>query len=113
MGVASDPPSPHGAAGVGRQPHLGNASCAPLALKALASAYDESVGHPFLLKHWPSTVITAASHPFVSKLPCNCKLDTLGMPFQTSTFGVWYLSEQSAGRNFLQFIANCVGSCYM
>ena len=26
-----------------------------LVLKALASAYFESIGHPFFQKHWPST----------------------------------------------------------
>ena len=40
----------HNGGGLGR-PHLGNSLCAPLVLKALASAYLKSIGHPFCFKH--------------------------------------------------------------
>ena len=39
----------------GLRPHLGNSRCAPLVLKALASAYFKSIGHPFIENDWPPT----------------------------------------------------------
>ena len=50
MGAASSRPSPNGAGGLRRRPHLGNSLYALLVLKALASASIKSIGHPLVLK---------------------------------------------------------------
>ena len=113
-----------GPADEGRRPHLRRGSrrppplWVPLVLKALASAYFQSIATGFLNYIGHPDIIKAASHPLFWKLPCNphwiLKLGTSGPtdpPISRSAglAKIWFGQKHNATQAFGRHAGRLIG----